>query len=119
MELKDFVAQAIIQVTLGVKESQEQLAGEWVRVNPKPQDGAQVAGQMLYIAENGAAVFPLTFDVAVSAEEKQGNHGMGITVLGIGGINLKNGSTESRSTVSRVSFTIPVAYPLKNISGKA
>lgn len=114
MQLKEFVAEAITQITGGITQAQTQLSEEWVRINPKPAQGVNVVAPMLYTAENGAGVFPLTFDVAVSAEEKQGNVGAGIKVLGFG-MNIKDGSTESMSTVSRVTFTIPIAYPLKKL----
>ena len=115
MQLKEFVAEAITQITRGITQAQSELADEWVRINPKPAEGVNVISPMLYTAENGAGVFPLTFDVAVSAGDTSGNAGFGINVLGIG-LDIKDGSTESRSTVSRVTFTIPIAYPLKKLS---
>jgi len=114
MQLKDFVSETITQITGGITQAQKQLSDEWVRINPKPAEGVSVVAPMLYTAENGAGVFPLTFDVAVSAEDKQGNAGFGIKVLGVG-VNISDGSTETTSTVSRVTFTIPIAYPLKKL----
>ena len=74
--LKEFVAEAIVQITQGITEAQEKLTDEWMRINPKPPEGVNVVGPMLYTAENGAGVFPLTFVVAVSAEDKQGDVGV-------------------------------------------
>lgn len=116
MELHEFVAETIRQITRGVKLAQNELANEWVRINPRPPDNAVAVGPLLYTATNGAGVFPLTFDVAVSAEDRTGDRGGGIKVLGVE-INAKDGSTASRSTISRVTFTVPVAYPLKDIGG--
>jgi hypothetical protein len=115
LELKEFIAEAITQITAGITEAQGNLRSEWVRINPKPGKGFPFAAPMLYRAENGAGVFPLTFDVAVSAEDKRGGGGVGITVMGFG-MNVERGSAESTSSVSRVTFTIPVAYPLKDLS---
>lgn len=115
MNLEEFISQAIIQITKGITTAQNVLADEWVRINPKPAGNFAIKEPMIYVAENGAAVFPLSFDVAVTAEEKQGDVAAGIKVLGIEA-KIKDGSTEARSTVSRVSFTIPVAYPLKRVS---
>jgi len=114
MQLKEFIAEAITQITGGITSAQTQLSKEWVRINPKPAQDVNITAPMLYTAENGAGVFPLTFDVAVSAEDKQGDIGVGIKVLGVG-MNIKDGSSESVSTVSRVTFTIPIAYPLKKL----
>jgi hypothetical protein len=117
MELNEFITEAITQITRGISEAQSTLADEWVRVNPKPVSGTEAVAPMLYTAENGAGVFPLAFDVAVSAEGKSGGREAGIQVLGVG-INLKEGSAASRSTVSRVSFTVPIAYPLKRLNNR-
>ncbi len=114
MQLKEFVAEAITQITEGITLAQTQLSENWVRINPKPGPEVNVVAPMLYMAENGAGVFPLTFDVAVTVEDKQGNVGAGIKVLAFG-MNYNDGSTESKSTVSRVTFTIPIAYPLKKL----
>jgi hypothetical protein len=117
MELKNFVAESITQITEGILDAQNRLKDQWVRVNPKPHANATAVSPMLYTAENGAAVFPLAFDVAVSAEEIKGGGSFGIKVLNFGA-NIKTDSQQSSSRVSRVAFTIPIAYPLKNISGK-
>lgn len=114
MELKQFVTESIIQITEGIAKAQEKLRDEWVRINPKPQAGVNAVSPMLYTAENGAGVFPLTFDVAVSAEDREGGGGFGIKVLNVG-VNFKDSSQESRSTVSRVTFSVPIAYPLKRL----
>jgi hypothetical protein len=115
VELKEFVTESIIQITKGITKAQEDLKEEWVRINPKPNAGVNVISPMLYTAENGAGVFPLTFDVAVSAEDKEGGGGFGIKVLNVG-VNFKDGSQESKSTISRVTFSVPIAYPLKKLS---
>lgn len=117
MELKDFVAESIAQITNGILEAQERLKDQWVRVNPKPPANASAVSPMLYTAENGAAVFPLAFDVAVSAENSSGGGSFGIKVLNIG-IDAKENSQQTISRVSRVAFTIPIAYPLKKTDGK-
>ena len=114
MELKEFVTESIIQITDGITRAQEALKDEWVRINPKPAADVSVVSPMLYTAENGAGVFALTFDVAVSAEDKEGGGGFGIKVLNVG-VNLSDASQETRSTFSRVTFTVPIAYPLKKL----
>lgn len=114
MELNQFVTESIVQITNGIVNAQEKLAEEWVRINPKPCGNVDVVSPMLYTAENGAGVFPLTFDVAVSVEDKEEGTAFGIKVLDVG-VNIQDGSQESRSTVSRVTFTIPIAYPLKKL----
>ena len=115
MELKKFVTESIIQITKGITEAQKNLKDEWVRINPKPVADVNFVSPMLYTAENGAGVFPLTFDVAVSAEDKEGGGGFGIKVLNVG-VNLKDGSQETKSTISRITFSVPIAYPLKKLS---
>jgi hypothetical protein len=117
MELKEFVSESITQIAKGILDAQVRLRDEWVRVNPKPPANASAVSPMLYTAENGAAVFPLAFDVAVSAEGSTGGGSLGIKVLNIG-VDAQSGAKQSTSRVSRVAFTIPIAYPLKKVPGK-
>lgn len=117
MELKHFVAESITQITEGILVAQDRLKDQWVRINPKPPADTTAVSPMLYTAENGAAVFPLAFDVAVRAGEKEGGGSFGIKVFNFGA-DIKDNSQQSNSRVSRVAFTIPIAYPLKNISDK-
>ena len=114
MDLKEFVAKSIIGVTKGVIEAQEQLSNTKVRVNPKPGQKYADPKTVLYFAENGAAVFPMTFDVAISADVDHGKQSFGIKVLGID-FAVEDGSNEASSKVSRLSFTVPIAYPFKQL----
>jgi len=114
MELKQFVTESIVQIAEGIEEAQERLKEKWVRINPKPPVNVNAISPMLYCAENGAGVFPLTFDVAVSAEDVQANGSLGIKVLNIG-MEVRDNSQQVSSRVSRVSFTVPIAYPLKKV----
>jgi hypothetical protein len=83
VQLQEFITETITQITNGIVEAQEKLADTWVRINPKPPKGATAAGSMIYTTESGAGVFPLTFDVAVTADEKEGNVGVGIKVVSV------------------------------------
>jgi len=61
---------------------------------------------------DAAAVFPLAFDIVVCAEDSVGGGSFGVKVLNFG-IEAQGDSQKSIPRVSRVAFTIPIAYPLK------
>ncbi|PZD71038.1 hypothetical protein C1752_08480 [Acaryochloris thomasi RCC1774] len=112
MNLKQFISETLIQITEGIEEAQKSRRTEQIRINPKSSGGINVVTPTLYTDENGTSVFPVTFDVAISAGDRDGVKTLGINVLNGGG-NCKDPPEESKSSVSRVTFTVPIAYPLK------
>lgn len=102
MELQKFVQQTIEEIVNGIADAKNSL-GDGV-VDPLRQ-GAIASYQKIH---------DIDFDVAVTVEEKNGSDVKGkISVFGYGvggGIN----SDKSSSTVTRIKFIVPVAYPGKN-----
>src|SRR5262245_36894931 len=112
MNLEDFVASSLSQISAGIKKAQERAADTGVWINPAGQiQGHQ--DRLSIEAELGANVYleNVEFDVAVTAatDQSAGATG-GIRVLGLqlgaeGAVKYENAS------VSRVKFSVPVAWP--------
>lgn len=118
MELKDFIKQTILEISTAVQEANEEAEknGINIMVNPKNIFG-NTNGERSYTLKNKDEsdiryIEEISFDVAVTTEgEKNGNlkGGIKIATFDIGG----GGSLRDKnSTISRISFMIPVALPI-------
>lgn len=122
MQLKDFVSQTLIQIIEGVAEAQEHTRAtdgyidQRDRVNPKLMDRADHAPKgKYYTTQMGELVQMVKFDVAVTTEKSSNaKAGGGIRVAGVGfGGDVAAGDKDT--SLSRVSFEVPLAFPRKNI----
>ena len=119
MDLKDFIREAIKDISEAISECNGELSEVGTIVNPKDvhptSKNEEVYGFLLKEQENSdyrRPVHLIKFDVAVSSTTKQdGKEGIGVNVLGV---NLgKNGSQLDESRMSsRLQFSIPVALPV-------
>jgi hypothetical protein len=113
MELKEFVKETLVQISEGVKESQDSVRTIGGYVNPTVTY-AQGKPELVYFGETalGHHTFLVDFDVAVVvAEKKAAEGGAKLAVasfLSIGGSG--SSDAESKST-SRVKFKVPLALP--------
>ena len=114
MQLKDFVAQTLIQISEGVAEAQDKTSNGVGIVNPKIKRvfvNSQSGGTNLALGwtESGDLVNMVSFDVAVTATDGTGTKG-GIGIV-IGAVALgSQGQSENRNeAVSRVQFKVPFA----------
>ncbi|HYC49529.1 MAG TPA: hypothetical protein VEB19_00345 [Gemmatimonadaceae bacterium] len=106
MNLEDFVATTLEQVVRGVQRAQKSVCS-LARINP------QVEGHPVNTRDykTGTLLRDVEFDVAVTVTEsaKSGaNLSVGIPWMK-GGVD--GGSDSSNSAVSRVRFSLPVAFP--------
>ena len=114
MELKDFVAQSIIQIAEGLAEARSKTHAHGVEINPPltKSAGAGVVPDVYVNHRNGVNVVPqfVTFDVLVNAESTDAVDGKGkISVVGLsigGGASVESKNTNS----SRITFSIPVCW---------
>ena len=111
MDLKEFVAETLKQITQGVKEAQADVA-EGAVVNPKiwmAQRGD--AAKMKILESNGGKWIHLVdFDVAVSVDkstETKGGLGLFVGPVALG---TQGQSNTDNSSVSRIKFQVPIAY---------
>lgn len=118
MDLKDFIKEAIKDISEAISESNSELAEVGAIVNPKdvytaPKD----EGLYGYLVQNDEEenfrrpVHAINFNVAVSSTtKKNGKEGIGVNVVGIK-LGKDNQQVDENETSSRLQFSIPVAMP--------
>jgi hypothetical protein len=118
MELREFVAQTLTQITEGVVDAQKAVHSKGAGVNPAMHNIAKEAdgGYSFFGWASGKGsnpVFLVNFDVAVTATEgTQTKGGIGIAV-GILGAGSQGQSDKNSSAVSRIQFKVPLILPLQ------
>lgn len=103
MELKDFIAETLIQIVDGVRQAQSGEQG--TNVNAQMASAA-FGGHLVNMGTYGVAT-RVDFDVSVSAESS-GNAGAKLTVFGVGA---SGGAEHKAASANRISFSVPVRLP--------
>ena len=112
MELREFVKTTLLDVIGAVVDAGREMSKDerytGAFINP-----TTVVHEKRVIAHysGGLSVHDVSFDVAVTAEKSsQGKAGIAVvfSAIGVGG---QKANASSDSTVSRIRFSIPVAYP--------
>lgn len=118
MDLKDFVKESLVQISLGINEANEALAGTGAMINPlhviinseKSQAYGRTGQSGSYKADS-RIVERVEFDVAVVAEKgEQTNAGIKLAIATIG-LGAGGQSEKSNRSESRIKFSIPVVLP--------
>lgn len=124
MELRDFVAQAITQITEAVIEAQNNLRPTGARVNPRmrqllPQGEKNYASLGWAEGESGNPVLMINFDVAVTAtEETKTKGGIGV-VTGVLSLGSTGATDKGNTSASRIAFQVPLMLPAHPASGES
>lgn len=119
MELRDFVATALVEIAEAVVRAQEALSPLGAKVNPK-------IDRLLAEGENCFAAFGVTrnadgdlnpvllvdFDVAVTASEGTKTKGGIGVVTGLVSLGSTGATDKAETAVSHLSFKIPLSLPL-------
>lgn len=112
MDLEDFVASTLAQISAGIEKAQKQADDTGAWINP----GGQIAthsDRVTIEVDAGARVYleNVDFDVAVTAatDQSAGTEG-GIRVMGLR-LGAEGEVKYENSSVSRVKFSVPVAWP--------
>lgn len=104
MDLKDFVAETLKEISEGVRAAQA--AG--VDANPRVR-GRNVEGR----ASSGSPIKEVRFDVGVSVSEESGSDaGLRVMIPGISG-GLGSSSGGGSTAQNRVQFSVPLALPVR------
>lgn len=122
MELKDFIKEAIKDISEAITESNSELQDHGVIVNPRrvgieKNDKSNLLGYIISPSKNSdpnylRPVHMLSFDISVTATTKQnGKEGIGVNVAGIK-LGKDTDKVSSNDTASRLSFSIPIALPV-------
>ncbi len=110
MNLKDFIKNTIASISEAIVESQEELKGKNIIVNPEKTEIGKT-GEKLLRKDGWRYVQNLDFDILVTAEDKEGINGKGeLKVAGLLSIGGGANSESSNQNQNRLKFTIPVAF---------
>lgn len=124
MELKEFVAQALTQITEGVAGAQVNLHSSGARVNPRlrsllPQGEKNFASVGWADGESGNPVLMVKFDVAVTASEGTKTKGGIGVVTGILSLGSTGATDKDNTSATRISFQVPLMLPSHPASPKS
>lgn len=110
MDLKDFIKGTISAISNAIVESQTELEGIGVIVNPEKTEVGK-EGRILLRSDGWRYIQELNFDVSVEVQDKNGGGANGQLVIA-GLISIGRGANESNQNRSqnRISFSIPVAF---------
>jgi hypothetical protein len=117
LELKSFVAQALVEIVEAVKEAQEKTSKTGALINPQDtyhtthnNPGIVTLGYPNTTQRYGQII---EFDVSVTASERDETQGgIGIQVASITiGASLTGKTEDQNSVVSRLKFSVPVFLP--------
>lgn len=114
MELREFVSLALREIVEGVAEAQGKVAGG--EINPKIWMHQREAAAKMKILESNAGkwIHLVEFDVAVTVAEGTATKGGLGLVVGPVALGSSGQSSNQSSTVSRIKFEVPVAWPEKS-----
>jgi hypothetical protein len=112
VELQEFVANALRQLLTAIRDAQSSDAGDG-EVNPPIWINLrqEAAKHGILESSNGKWIHMVEFDLAVTAGESMGEKGH---IQIAGGAVRQASSRESNAqstTVSRIRFSVPIAYP--------
>lgn len=116
MQLQDFVAETITQITQGVITAQKHLHSMGAKVNPTmravlPKGENHFAPFGWAAGEGGNPVLIVNFDVAVTAtEETKTKGGIGVAV-GVVTLGTTGASDRGNTSASRIVFQVPLLLP--------
>ena len=110
MELKEFVAEALVQIQEGVQEAIDRNNAPGV-ISPHHSNL-----KSLEPPEWDKYVQKVDFDLAVNVSDKKGAEGKGtIKIFSIADVGGSKSKSSETSTVCRVKFTIPIIPPAQRL----
>lgn len=114
MDLKTFVSEALIEITEGASEAQEEIFEMGGAVNPMVRSKNANEDNSKLHGFTGAehSVFIVDFDVAVTLEETEDVKGGIRFAVSNMGFGTEAGSTTGNTEANRVRFQIPLMLPM-------
>lgn len=114
MDLKDFVKETLVQISTGVKDSQDEIRKLGGSANPASRTSPSSTNQVhLTQLENGQGVYLIDFDVAVNVSEESGvEAGAKLSVASVFSIGGSGTTGSSSTSTNRISFKVPLALPI-------
>lgn len=113
MELDVFISETLNSIITGIQKSQDFAKGKDAVVNPEKKSTMSI--DYVEINSKDRIVTTISFDIAVTASnknEKGVNGGISVLSIGLGG---KANSTDTSESVSRIKFSVGVILPVTAI----
>jgi hypothetical protein len=108
MDLQEFVAQTLIQISEGVAAAR---AKKGARIAPQLDVAPKESDRVFPTRDGDGPAYLVTFDVAITAAEKSAaGGGGGIQVMSFITAKGEKSQTTESSSVSRVRFDVPISY---------
>lgn len=108
MELKEFIEATLSEITLAVQDSQKNLKGSGVIINPSTVND----GHIDISGKGKRVVSEIDFNVVVSTEKEDStNKGLSV-IAGAFGAGVSAKDSNSNSLINRIQFKIPVSFPV-------
>jgi len=115
MKLRDFIADALMEVHYGVQSAIERRDKDGLVGRISPAFIESNTGQIDYTK----SVRDVEFDVAVTvADTREKSGGAGLEIFSIGKVSAKGTAKSEESTVSRIKFSVPVILPVQAIQNR-
>jgi hypothetical protein len=116
VNLQEFISQALVQIATGIRDAGKELQPLGAVVNPRHIWAANaplthIVGYIDERKEQQRAVHSVDFDVAVTVVEGTGSKGGIGVVVGAFALGTQGSSEQSNTSVSRVKFKVPIAFP--------
>ena len=111
MELRQFVAESLKQIMLGIADAQEAGGDTDAVVNPRGLNHYRTDAQLFQWSDDGRRAEKVEFDIAVTTVDgTKTKGGIGVFVGPIG-LGSQGQSDNSNSSESRIKFSLVVLFP--------
>jgi len=117
MDLKEFVSETLVSIVDGIKDAQDKSGELGAAINPGGlmRNTTSVENNAVWDNRDNNYAQPVTFDIAITAEDSA-HGGAKVKVLsGIFGGELGGEKGSKNVLASRVQFSVPVLFPTEKI----
>jgi hypothetical protein len=111
VNLEDFVSESLAQIVNGVKKAQTAVARTGARVAPLMRGTTDASSIGAADGDGGQPVYPVEFDLVVSAAEGTGTKGGIGVVVGVFGLGSQGQSESKTGHETRLRFKVPLLLP--------
>lgn len=113
MDLKDFVAESISSIVQGIVEAQDSATKLGASINPGGlmRDVKNVTDNSIWDNSNSNYAQPISFDIAITAEDSASGGGKVKVLSGLLSGELGGKTGTKNILASRIQFTVPVLFP--------
>ena len=117
MELKEFVSETLISIVSGIKDAQEksEILGALINPGGLNRNISSVENNAIWDNRTNNYAQPVSFDVAITAEDSANTGGKVKVLSGIFGGDIGGEKGTKNVLASRIQFSVPVLFPASNI----